>query len=84
MGWYELDCSSSGLGQVECSSEYSNEPLGSVKFLSNCTTGFFPRRAQLDGVSLLVTYQPRTNFVKNENNDLLADSRNCLNRFELN
>jgi hypothetical protein len=31
MGWYGLDQSGSGLGPVEGSCEYGNEPLGSIK-----------------------------------------------------
>jgi hypothetical protein len=39
---------------VEGSCEHGNEPSGSInvgKFLSSCTTGGFPRTAQLHGVS---------------------------------
>jgi hypothetical protein len=32
MGWCELDSSDSGLGQVESSCEFGNEPSGSIKW----------------------------------------------------
>jgi hypothetical protein len=41
---------------VEGSCEHGNEPKGSIKLLSTCTTGDLSRRARLHAVSL-VTYR---------------------------
>jgi hypothetical protein len=64
--------------------EHGNEPSGSInigKFLRNCTTGGFSRRAQPHGVSQLVRQvcQCNDNHIAEEARTVSIIANRCLN-----